>query len=127
MKHARHYACGAFAVALASVGILLFVFNPAECSAFPQCPFRLATGFSCPGCGSLRAIHQLLHGNLTGAFLLNPLAICIIPFMLLYLWQDFRAKSGNSFSIHPMLGWVICGVTVMFWVLRNIMPLFGKA
>ena len=31
------------------------------------------TGWDCPGCGGLRAAHQLLHGVLAAAWALNPL------------------------------------------------------
>jgi hypothetical protein len=42
---------------------------------FPRCPFLSLTGFQCPGCGSQRAIHQLLHGNFAASFRLNALFI----------------------------------------------------
>ncbi|MEM7394570.1 MAG: DUF2752 domain-containing protein, partial [Verrucomicrobiota bacterium] len=51
----------------------LFLFNPAKVSWIPQCPWFFLSGFYCPGCGSVRATHHLLHGNLIGAFRLNPL------------------------------------------------------
>ena len=47
-----------------------------EYSAFiPKCPFRWFTGLDCPACGSQRAIHQLLHLNIKGAFGYNPFLI----------------------------------------------------
>jgi hypothetical protein len=49
------------AVLLLALGALgfLFLFNPATTSFYPACPFFWATGCYCPGCGSLRALHQL--------------------------------------------------------------------
>ena len=70
------------AAALAALPCLatLFTFNPADSSVFPPCPFRALTGFHCPGCGTLRGLHQLLHGHLLEAFSFNPLMVLFLPF-----------------------------------------------
>src|SRR5467141_5185253 len=60
---------------LAAGATFLFLFNPASPANqfFPKCPFRMITGWQCPGCGSTRALYQLLHLNPIAAFKLNPL------------------------------------------------------
>jgi hypothetical protein len=60
-------------VAIAAAA-LLFAFDPAVTWWFPSCPFRALTGWLCPLCGSLRALHALLHGAPRIALALNPLA-----------------------------------------------------
>jgi hypothetical protein len=52
---------------------LLAVFDPAETWWFPSCPLRALTGWLCPFCGSLRALHALIHGAWGTALTLNPL------------------------------------------------------
>lgn len=37
-----------------------------------QCPFKFATGWNCPGCGSSRALNALSQGEWLRAFSLNP-------------------------------------------------------
>ena len=64
----------------AAIGMLRY-FDPATSTVFPPCPFRLLTGWYCPGCGSLRAFHQLLCGNLHNAWAMNPLAVVCLPFL----------------------------------------------
>ena len=64
-----------------AAGIVLRVFDPATSGIFPPCPFHYLTGLYCPGCGSLRAIHHLLHGNLQAAWAMNPLAVLLLPFV----------------------------------------------
>ena len=52
--------------------VALFFLDPTKHAFFPKCAFHMATGYSCPGCGSSRALHQLTHGNLLEAVRLNP-------------------------------------------------------
>ena len=60
----------------------LFVFEPGKSGFFPPCLFRYFTGLTCPGCGSTRALHQIVHGHFLTAFTLNPLLLVSIPLML---------------------------------------------
>lgn len=41
---------------------------------FTVCVFKLTTGLPCLTCGSTRALGRLAHGDLYGAWLMNPLA-----------------------------------------------------
>jgi hypothetical protein len=52
---------------------LLAAFDPVTTWWFPSCPLRALTGWQCPLCGTLRAIHALLHGAPRVALSLNPL------------------------------------------------------
>ena len=63
------------AIATAAV----FAIDPERVSIFPPCPLHRYTGLWCPGCGTTRALHQLLHGNVAAAFWFNPLAISLLP------------------------------------------------
>lgn len=115
---------------LALVGLIvagvavLYRWNPATAGFYPPCPFFTLTGWYCPGCGSLRALHQLLHGNLAAAFDLNPLLVLVLPFVayqllaLLFAHPRFRPLST---SLLPAVWVRVVGVTlVAFGVLRNL-------
>src|SRR5271155_2956468 len=67
--------------AVAAAIVMLHSFDPATSGLFPPCPLLYLTGWYCPGCGSLRAMHQLLRGNLHAAWALNPLTILLLPFL----------------------------------------------
>jgi hypothetical protein len=58
---------------------VLFLFDPATTGFYPPCLFRTFLGAQCPGCGSLRAAHQLLHGNLHEAWVLNKPLLIALP------------------------------------------------
>ncbi len=111
---------GSICVAL----FVLLVFNPASSGIFPPCPFHRLTGLYCPGCGSLRAVHQLLHGNLSMAFRLNPLLILsliLFAFWLIYCGVLVLKKRPLPTVAVPSYGiWLILLIIVLFWVLRNI-------
>src|SRR4051812_36362277 len=67
---------------LVAASTYAFYFEPGKTGFFPLCPFRLLTGLTCPGCGCTRALHQLLHGHFTAAFMLNPLFLIALPILL---------------------------------------------
>lgn len=55
--------------------------NPAGIEDGPVlCPFRLATGLECPGCGLTRAWVYATHGQFGASFAANPFGI---PLLLL--------------------------------------------
>jgi apolipoprotein N-acyltransferase len=70
------------ALALASTGALVAarLLTPTAASSGPVvCPFRLATGLPCPGCGMTRAWVFLAHGDLGAAVSANPFALVTMP------------------------------------------------
>jgi len=71
-------ALGAFLAVLA----VLSVVDPRTAWFAPRCPFRLVTGLFCPGCGTGRALHAIVHGDLAAAVRLNVLAVAAIPVFL---------------------------------------------
>ena len=101
----------------------LFVFEPGKSGFFPPCPFRFLTGLQCPGCGSTRALHQILHGNFEAAFMLNPLLTLGIPFMLFafvrYSVIVMRGGVPRSNALPAPYIYAMFFVIVSFWVFRN--------
>jgi hypothetical protein len=115
--------CLSLAVA-AGAGVVLFLFDPAQTAIYPVCHFHNLTGWHCPGCGSLRALHHLAHGELTAGFRHNPLLVVSLP---LVAWlagrQLFGARSNRTplpSSIRSFGPWVALGVIVLFGILRNL-------
>jgi hypothetical protein len=110
-------------VALGVAAVALFCFNPAEYAFYPFCVFHRFTGLLCPGCGSLRALHHLLHGHVSIAFRFNPLLVISLPVVCgwaLVGW--FRAAKGKplKFAPTPVWIWLLVAVLLTFTVWRNI-------
>jgi len=112
------------AVAIGAALVPLYFLNPVEHSFFPRCFFHSWTGLECPGCGGLRATHQLLHGDFRAAFQLNALLVSLLPvgaffglrhFVFLItgrLWpQPFRS---------PRWAVLIAALVIAFGILRNV-------
>jgi len=112
------------ATMVAFVLYALHRFDPATTEVLPVCPFRYLTGYYCPGCGSLRALHQLLHGNLVAALGYNPLMVFTLPFVIYWLASQARLLwSGLPLpapSIPARSVWVLLSVILSFWFLRNL-------
>jgi Protein of unknown function (DUF2752) len=104
--------------------VVLFLFDPSRYPFYPQCLFHRLTGWNCPGCGSLRAMHQLLHGHLLAALRDNLLLILSLPVAAVYSARQFlRWRAGLQVTfpaIRPRGILVFLGVLVIFTIIRNI-------
>lgn len=110
-------------VAVAAITALDF-FDPATSGVFPPCPLRYFIGWYCPGCGSLRALHQLLQGNLRAAWALNPLTIILLPFLIYggasYAFFQVRGRYLPRLFLPAVWIRALCAVIVLFAIARNI-------
>jgi hypothetical protein len=109
-------------VALAGASAL-YLIDPARHEIYP-CLLRATTGLQCPGCGGLRATHQLLHGHFAAAWDLNPLAVLLVPFYaLLVCHLGLVLIRGHGFqwaTPRPTVIWVGLGGIILFGILRNL-------
>ena len=106
-----------------AAAVYAFIFEPGKTGIFPTCMFRTLTGLACPGCGSTRALHQLLHGHIASAFVLNPLLLIVLPIMLYVLVRHTGwAITGATPIRNRLPASVIYGIFFLllsFWVIRN--------
>lgn len=104
--------------------VMLRVFDPATSGVFPPCPVRYLTGWYCPGCGSLRAMHQLLHGNLRAAWAMNPLTLVLLPFLAYGLASFALFEIRRQGLPQPFLRavWIhaLCVTIILFGIARNL-------
>jgi hypothetical protein len=112
-------------VAIAGVAIVMLdFFDPATSGLFPPCPVHYLTGWYCPGCGSLRALHQLLHGNLSAAWALNPLTVVLLPFLAYgiasHALNQIRGRHLPDFFLPAVWIRALFAVIILFGIARNI-------
>lgn len=101
----------------------LYWFEPGRSGFFPVCLFRLCTGYTCPGCGSTRAAHQILHGHFVTAFMLNPLFLLAIPFLvfafLRYSVIVMRGGVPRQNALPACYIYALFVIVLAFWIFRN--------
>jgi hypothetical protein len=115
----------AISILLVAALFLFFIFDPETHPFFPRCPFLLITGFECPGCGSQRAIHHLLHLNILTALKQNAFMVLALPYIFLGIYLEYLGGKKH----HPGLEKIFFGkwsaVVVLisitgFWIGRNL-------
>jgi len=104
----------ALGLAFGAVAAVLFAFDPVRVNIYPACTFHRLTGLWCPGCGTTRALHQLLHGNVAAAFRFNALSMSMLPV------AGYLIVRGDVSTLKPTWIWLLLVVIVAFGVLRNI-------
>jgi hypothetical protein len=104
-------------------GALLGRVDPHVPGFYPVCPSYALTGLYCPGCGTLRALHDLWHLDLAGAWSMNPLAVLALP-VVIASWLAWvrRAVTGSPrrWISPPWVPVAVLVVVLAFWVLRNV-------
>ncbi|WP_246006950.1 DUF2752 domain-containing protein [Actinomadura pelletieri] len=108
-----------------AAGALLVAFrDPNEAGHYPSCPFLAITGYYCPGCGMMRLVHALTHGDVGTAFGFNPLMFLLLPVLgyLFVRWTVLSARGlpMRSALLRPAVAYSFLGVVVVFWVVRNL-------
>ena len=107
--------------------VVLYLVDPTTASLFPACPFHALTGLHCPGCGTSRALHQLLHFDVVAALNHNILSTLFVP-VVAWAWasqglQSMGRKPLPSIPWTRSMLWALVFVLLVFWIGRNI-PVF---
>ena len=106
-----------------AVTTVVAVVDPNQPGHYPTCPFLAATGYYCPGCGSLRALHDLAHGDPAGALARNPFmvlaALGLLVAFVLWTRRLWRGRA-RSWVAPPALLYGLLTLVLAFWVLRNV-------
>ncbi len=106
------------------VAFIYFTINPNEVDFMLKCPLYKTTGVYCPGCGSQRAIHHLLHFNFIRAANNNILLLVglvsatyhySIQFLNTYFNKNIKSIFDNTKNLL-----IVLFITILFWILRNI-------
>nr|WP_290090809.1 DUF2752 domain-containing protein [uncultured Duncaniella sp.] len=111
----------AITAALAA-GTAYYLIEPSS-GLYPRCMFHQLTGLYCPGCGSQRAIHAMLHGNWSQAWSYNA----ILPFEIVFI--AIIAVAWRLRDRYPRLHGILNSriviisflITIIGWtIIRNI-------
>lgn len=126
VKQKRYIYAAITIVVVAAIAIYSYFVDTRGAALAPKCPVFLTTGYKCPGCGTQRALHELVHGNFVDFALYNPILVIAIPyiFILVYLQYlggaDRFPKANKIFAGSPAaLAWFI--IIIAYWIIRNVL------
>ena len=71
---------------LLAASVLLHLRDPHQSGSWGYCPWLMLTGTYCPGCGGLRAVNDLTHGDVAGAASSNLLFVASLPAPVAVWW-----------------------------------------
>jgi len=113
------------AAATAAAVATVHLRDPHEAGSYAFCPWLLLTGVACPGCGGLRAVHDLTHGDVAAALSGNLVVVAVLVPAALLLWLGWTRSRwrGRPFT-SPLLSrpalWSLPVLLVCFGVARNL-------
>lgn len=103
-----------------------FLNNPSDKgTVFLRCPSKLLFGINCPGCGSQRAIHHLLHFEFTEAIQFNALLVITFPLLLyitlIWLYNIiFEKEIRIKLFYNNKFVWALFCLIIIYGIIRNI-------
>jgi hypothetical protein len=109
-------ACGCAAVWLGDPA------NPL--GPFLVCPVKALLGIDCPGCGSLRMLYSLLHGDLGAAVRFNALGlVAVVLLVWAYVAWTYERLAGRRVRSWQHYRWsapVASALVLVWFVIRNL-------
>lgn len=108
---------------------MFYLFPLTEYTFYPQCPTYALTKTHCPGCGTMRGVNGLLHGNVTALFTYNILALIALPFLIyhffLLVWGAVTGYKLPTIAFNAKELILIAVVLILYWILRNFIPVLA--
>ncbi|WP_035056739.1 DUF2752 domain-containing protein [Cellulomonas bogoriensis] len=101
--------------------------SPHAPGSYGICPSLLVTGWYCPACGGLRAVHELTWLDLAAAWSMNPLVVLGAPVaVVVWCWWLVLNLRGSPRPpalprrLRNALPWAVLVLALAFAVLRNV-------
>jgi len=121
---AERLVAGGFVLAVAAIAAVLAARHPGEIPGMPRCPSVSLLGVQCPGCGSTRASHFLLQGDLARAWRMNPALVLLgLPVLATALVDAGRTlvRGRRLLAVPPSrTALLLAGLLVLWGALRNV-------
>ena len=124
MRRVREPLLAAGAVGALGVGLLLR--DPHAHGSWGYCPFLVLIGHPCPACGGLRAISDLLHGDVvaalgSNAYVVGSLALGLVLWAV-WLARRVRDRTADWTPFQGRLATMWFAGLVVFGALRLFVP-----
>ena len=88
------------------------------------CPLYQFTGLQCPFCGVQRGVLALCHGDIAAWWNFNPVAWCMVPYLLLLVVGEVHPAWRQSrlvrFCYSNRAIFTAMGILLIWGIVRNI-------
>jgi hypothetical protein len=104
--------------------VALRLHDPHQQGSWGLCPFKLLTGWDCPGCGGLRAVNDLTHGHVAAAVGSNLFFVASLPLLVAlwgrWLWRTWTGQPPRPSgpAMKPLVT-AYFALLLVFTVVRN--------
>jgi len=111
--------------ATAAVGAVIWAGDPTTPGGhLPTCPTKALLGIVCPGCGSMRMIYSLMHGDLGAALHYNAVGVVALA-LLAWSFAAYCARLWTGRRRRTWQHWRYASTTILvvvvgWFVVRNI-------
>ncbi len=115
----------AVAAGCAAAGVAIWLGDPTTPGGpLPICPTKALLGIDCPGCGGMRMVYSLMHGDIPAALHYNAVSLVVV---LLCVWSMAAWTAGRLRGrwVNSWLHWrwtplVLSVVFIGWFVIRNL-------
>ena len=105
-------------------GLLILIYFPfSQYRFYPACPWYALTHTYCPGCGTLRGINHMLHGDILGLIKSNKMAVIFVPILV---WeyvhvgvQGLRGYKLPELVLSKFEVYLLLALIIVYWVARK--------
>lgn len=125
-RHRLAARAGPVGLAVAGAAVVIYaaaVLPPADTPLYPKCVLHQLTGLHCPGCGTARAAHAALNGEVRQAVAYNPLVPVVLPVVGVALARSVWTWAAGVPLRPARRRWpmrLLLVVVIAFGVLRNV-------
>ncbi len=105
--------------------IILYFSDPFNSQLSPKCYFHYLTGYKCVGCGTQRALYNILHLRIFEGFKYNPILIIAIPYIIILFYTEYFNGKYKMPKLYRMISsyktiYAILIIIFLYSILRNI-------
>lgn len=102
---------------------LLRLHDPHGTGSYGFCPFLVLTGVPCPGCGGLRAVNDLTHGDVAAAASSNVVAVVLVGVLgiawVAWVVRRWRGQDGPMVTVNERSAVLVLVALLVFGIVRN--------
>lgn len=90
----------------------------------PTCPTAFLFGIDCPGCGSMRMIEALVHGDVLAALRFNALGVVGLFFLTWSYAAWIARRIGKQFPDWTRWRYasITTGAAIAVWFIARVLP-----